>query len=328
MTDHTTIDERPGGPGGPGDPVRVLSALCPVTNLDVEWDAVRRDAVLAGILEAGPAPVRGSWASRHRRPVAAGVLAAGVLAAGAAAVVATLVLPGGSPGGPDAAAAATLDRLAVVAGTSGRTVGPGQYAYHDGREAQRFSAADVVGGSHAVTRHRVRTWTARDGDSWQLQGRCLRHWPDDGSATPAGGNYDGLDAARYATLPSTPDALAGYLDAHPSGDNRGTLNRFVSVSDLVGSGLTTPKLRAAAIRVLAQSDGITVEPSARDALGRDAIEVDYTYVGGATVSSLFFAPRTSALLESESRVDGRVDYRDVVRASRVVDSLPDRPACG
>ena len=206
-------------------------------------------------------------------------------------------------------------------------VGPGQYAYTDAREVQTFSAADVARGSHAVTTNTFQTWTAPSGDSWEVQGACLRRWPHDNTVTPAGGNYAGLNSKQYATLPTAPGALAEYLDKHSSGDNRGTLNRFVSVGDLVGNPLATPKLRAAAIRVLAHTDGITVEQRSRDALGRDTIEVDYTYTGGATVSSLFFAPNTSALLETQSRVNGSVDYRSVVRASRVDDSLPHRRAC-
>lgn len=319
MTEHPMTD---GQPNGPGDPVRLLTRLRQDSHLDEEWDVTRRDAVLAGILAAQPAWTRESWVSRHRRPVLAGALAAC-----AAVVAAGLVLPGGSAGGPGAAAAATLDRLAVTAGTSGSEVGPDQYAYTDSREVQTFSAADVARGSHAITMHTVRTWTARSGDSWKLQGACLRRWPHDNTATPAGGNYAGLNSEQYATLPTAPGALARYLDEHPSGDNRGTLNRFVSVGDLVGDPLATPKLRAAAIRVLAHTDGITVEQRSRDALGRDAIEVDYTYTGGATVSSLFFAPNTSTLLETQSRVHGNVDYRSVVRASRVADSLPHRRTC-
>ena len=319
MTEHSRIDEEP---SGPGDPVCLLTRLRPDSHLDEEWGATRRDAVLAHILDAQPARTSKSWVSRHRRPVLAGAVAAC-----AAVAAAGLVLPGGTPGGPDAAAAATLDRLAITAGTSGEVVGPGQYAYTDSSQVQKFSAANVARGSRATTTNTFQTWTAPSGDSWQVQGACLRHRPHDNTATPAGGNYAGLNSKQYATLPTTPGALAEYLDKHPSGDNRGTLNRFVSVGDLVGNPLTTPKLRAAAIRVLAHTDGITVEQRSHDALGRDTIKVDYTYTGGATVSSLFFASSTSALLETRSRVNGSVDYRSLVRASRVDDSLPHRRTC-
>jgi hypothetical protein len=319
MTEQPTPAEQP---NGPSDPVRLLTRLRPDSHLDDEWDATRRDAVLAGILDAQPEWTRVGWVSRHRR-----LVLAGAVAACAAVVAAGLVLPDGSPGGPDAAAAATLNRLAVTAGTSGSEVGPGQYAYTDSREVQRFSAADVAHGTPAITSHAFRTWTAPSGDSWQLQGGCLQRFPHDSTATAAGGNYGGLTSEQYAKLPTAPGALATYLDEHPSGDNRGALNRFVSVGDLVGDPLTGAKLRAAAIRVLAHTSGITVEQRSRDALGRDAIEVDYTYSMGPTVSALFFAPNTSALLETQSRVHGSVDYRSVVRASRIVDSLPHQRTC-
>lgn len=308
----------------PGDPVSQLLRLRRDVDLGDEWDGTRRDAVLADILASPTAyDPDGGWVRRHRRLVAVGV--AGLAAA--CGVAGGLLLPNGSPGGSDAAAAAALDRLAVVAGTSGRTVGPGQYAYTDTREVQTFSAADVARGSSPRTEHTLRSWTARSGDTWNFQdGGCLRHFPHDDSASPAGGNYDGLNSAALATLPTTPAALAHYIDEHPSGDNRGTRNRFLGVGDLVRSGLATPALRAAAIRVLARTTGLTVDTRSRDALGRDAVEVDYAE--GAAVESLFFAPSTSMLLEDQQRENGSVEYRGVTQASRVVESLPDRPACG
>ena len=67
---------------------------------------------------------------RPRTAVLVGGLV-GVVTVAAVLVLALLVLPSGTPGGPTSAAAAALNRLSVQAASATRALEPGQYAYTD-----------------------------------------------------------------------------------------------------------------------------------------------------------------------------------------------------
>jgi hypothetical protein len=168
------------------------------------------------------------------------------------------------------------------------------------------------------------SWWRGDGQTWVLQPvegapRCLDHFDNTGDA--AQGAYQDLPATDLAALPTDPQALAAYVDAHPSGDNRGKANRMVVAADLLRSGLAKPELRAATLRMLGSTPGVSVDYDARDALGRPAVRVDAATENGRT--SLFFDPGSSQLDEEQYGVQ----TRSVVERSAVVGSLPSLPEC-
>jgi hypothetical protein len=308
--------------------VASLTSLRPeITHFDDEWGPADRADTLTGIL-AGSSPSRSKLVQPTRRRWRN--LSALAACAAAAAVAVGLLLPAGGPGGPDAAAAATLNELSTIAGSAGGTVGETQFAYVLEDSEQTMSdgeaATPVLPGETRVgdlSLDRGEQWTSPDGTVWRkvaLEGgqSCLAkhmHVP-----SPAGVyDYEDMSAPELAQLPTDPDHLANYIDAHPSGDNRGTVNRFRVVSDLLRSGLAVPALRAAALRVLAQTDGLTVSTDAHDAAGRPAVRVDHSF--GYGVESLFFDTNTSRVLEEQTTQDHYL-FRALVRESKVVDSIP------
>ncbi|GAB2988615.1 CU044_5270 family protein [Nocardioides montaniterrae] len=288
-----------------------LVALRPGDAVRDEWDAAR-EPVLDGIVHPRR---RSRW------------LAAGGLAVAAATVVAGAVLPAGSPGGPSPSAASVLRGLAVTAGDQGATVGPHQLAYVD-LVTEETAAFMTMGENRTGAGHFYRkeshTWTAPEGTTWTYsvpqrgQRSCLARFP---APAPATDSYYDMTSAELAELPTEPAALAAYLDGRPSGDNRGTTNHFGAAEDLLWSGLASPALRAATLRMLAASDGVAVDADSRDDLGRAAVKVTYGH------ESAFFDPRTSVLLEQRTDVAPGAWARTIKRATDVVDAVPDLEPC-
>jgi hypothetical protein len=312
----------------PDNDVATLMLFRPeITHFDDEWGPARREATLTGIL-APSSPSR----SKRTRPTGQRWKNFSALAAGAAAaaVAVGLLLPAGGPGGPDAAAAATLNELSAIAGSAGGSVGTHQFAYVLEDSEQTMSAGEaqtpVLPGETRVgdlVRDRGEQWTSPNGTVWRtvaLEGNqsCLAKHLHDGNAGRVA-DYENLSTPELAQLPTDPDQLANYIDTHPSGDNRGDSNRFVVVGDVLRSGLAAPALRAAALRVLAQTTDLTVATDSHDAAGRRAIRVDHSF--GYGVESLFFDASTSRVLEEQTTQDQYL-FRALVRESKVVNSLP------
>lgn len=294
-------------------------------HFDDEWAPADREDTLTAVL-ASSSPSRSKcWQPTARRWKHISALAA---CAAAAAVAGGLLLPAGSPAGPDAAAAATLSRLAGIAGSAGRSVGSNQFAYVLEDSEQTMSAGEantpVLPGERRQGDLSLATgeqWTSPDGTQWRTvpldRGRsCLAGHlyvaSSDGVV-----DYEDLSAPELAQLPTDPDQLANYLDTHPGvGGNR---NRFLVIGDLLRSGLASPDLRAAALQVLAQTTGLTVATDSHDAADRPAIRVDYSF--GYGTESLFFQASTSRVLEEQTTQDQYL-FRALVRESKIVDSLP------
>jgi hypothetical protein len=314
------------------DVVATLTRYRPgASHFNGEWTPAMRTDVLTDILTSTQPP-----RMKHRGPAGGrrwgriGALATG---AALAAATAAVVLPAGSPGGPDQAAAATLEKLVVAARQEGGAVAPNQFAYVQQDSEETLAAGEPVAPGATRVGNLERTsseqWTAPDGTVWLYRalGRdqaCLARVP--ASLSPSGVyDYENMPAAELAALPTDPDRLASYLDSHPSGDNRGPENRFLIAGDLLRSGLASPTLRSAALRVLAQTSGIQVTPDSRDGAGRPAIRVDMPFQYG--VESLFFDAATSRVLE-EQTTQNQYLFRSVVQESKVVDSVPSTlPAC-
>jgi hypothetical protein len=300
-------------------------------HFDDEWAPALRTDVLTDILTSTQPPrMKHLGPAGGRRWARIAALAAG---AAVAAATAAVVLPAGSPGGPDQAAAATFEKLVVVARQEGGSVAPSQFAYVQQDSEQTVAAGEPIEPGATRVGHLQRTsseqWTAPNGTVWLYRalGRdrsCLRQYPH--HSPPVGVyDYENLSAAELAALPTDPDRLASYLDSHPSGDNRGAHNRFLIAGDLLRSGLASPALRSATLRMLAQSSGIQVTPDSRDDAGRPAVRVDMPFQYGA--ESLFFDAATSRVLEEQTTQDQYL-FRSVVRESKIVQSVPgDLPAC-
>jgi hypothetical protein len=286
---------------------------------------------------AHPAPARRRWPA----------VAALVGAAAAAALLIEAALPAGTPGAPNAAAAATLHHLADLAvGNAGPVAGPHQFAYAEMSAAQYGGEPDSI---------RYRQWQAPNGDIWQQVISATVGRPPVGcyyapyDAPPAPGNsgtyvghnpqypeFDHEPQAFLNGLPTDPSALRDYLSNHVQGGGPNSQLVFRAAVDLLTNGMSPPTLRAAAIRVLAlDTRHVTVNDSARDAAGRSATELTFAFDRmssdgpGATIQnspgvseSLYFDPHTSQLLQESLIEQGHVDYVMTIAANHNTNSVP------
>ena len=281
-----------------------------------EWSPDRRAAVLHRILDTPRQTGAGTGAPGRpgrgwRRPAGIAAVAAGVL------VGASLLLPADLPGAPTSAAAVQLERLAVTAAASPeRVIGAGEFL--------RLRTRDVQDGAWVA---RV-SWTDDEGRVWRVdrgQDRPERPvWERRWTFGPGGSSVNNPSPEFLDTLPTEPDALAGYLRERVTGSTSVDEAVFVAVGDLLRTGFAPPQLRAAAIRVLRTVPRVSVEPG-EDSLGRAAVVVTYvdqTARPGVTQVLLLDA-RTSALLE-ERTTAADLDFVSTVQDSDIVTDLPDR----
>ena len=300
----------------------LLRRLQPPTESASGWDETTQHAVLATILAEDRPTTTPSTRSRQVR--------LGLVACAAATVplAFSIGLPSHAPGGPSPASA--LDRLATIAGVSGPAIGPGQYLHRTYTTDVPYVAGVPM--TPGAVRHGDRAVSGEE--SWSEQTRvwvrstgqgghpCLEVVPLHGNV--AEGRYDVASADQLATLPTDPGRLASYIDEHPDGGNRGTVNRYAAVTDLLWSGIATPELRSAALNVLAQTPGLSGDEHTTDDRDRPAIRIDYDDTNGT--DSVWFNSVTAQIIERAGPTEGG-DGSTTLTASNVVDTLPDLPLC-
>jgi hypothetical protein len=229
------------------------------------------------------------------------VALAGVIAA--VLVVIEAVLPSGTPGAPPKAVAA-IERLAVTAARSpGDRAKPGQYSHLIERIRQ---------GNETIV---IQTWTSHDGLSW-------RSYTANDGAPPYSVGWGESDTADPSlqfldSLPTNPTALNHYLRSHVSGSSSTDAAVFTAAGDLLRQGDAPPALRAAVIRVLERTSGITAE-AAEDSVGRAAVKITFTDpTRQSGPQSLLFDPKTSSLLEEQDGPNFTATYTYTRPADKV-----------
>ena len=291
----------------------------------VDWSARERAAVLDHVLAADATPQGRDHrlvAARPRRHVRTLVATAG-LAAAACVVVPTLV-PAGSPGAADQAAAVqALHRLAKVAAVSPVDhLGPRQYLHLVDVEHQNALAGQPAQNS------RFEDWIRADGLTYQ---RRTETTPTDPAHVevwllpPGPQTIDGMTArVRLDRLPTDPAALEAYVRAHSEGSTSADERVFVAVSDIVRRGLAGPRLRSAAIEVLARLGHVRLGDSKRDSLGNpvEAFEFDDPHGRPGDVRTVMFDTRTAQITEERERFDGKPFFTRTVRVFAAVDTVP------
>jgi hypothetical protein len=291
------------------------------------WPADERAAVLSQVLTAEPTPQRDDrWRlparpSRRRRAVTLG--AAAGLAAAACIVVPTL-LPAGSPGAADQAAAVqALHRLARVAAVSpADRLGPGQYLHLVDVEHQNALAGQPASDS------RFEDWIRADGLTWQRRTESTPGGPPHTEVwrLPAGPQFiDGMPARQFLDrLPTDPAALEAYVRANTTGSTSADERVYVTVADIVRRGLAKPGLRAAAIDVLARLGHVQLGDETHDSFGNPVQAFEFVDPHGrpGDIRTVMFDTRTAQITEEREDFNGSLLYTRTVPVFQVVDSVP------
>jgi len=224
----------------------------------------------------------------------------------------------------DAAHAATPDRLVVVASVAAAGLpadgdaesvlnaiatraavlpddtGSGRYARMDSESWALWTRVDGERVTSEVVPVRTTVWTAADGSGRLVSRR-------DGPGRDADSTDKTLAAGeRHFMWPlgslSTDEAeLAHQLEeSHPVGN--GPAERLVAVTDLVREQPLAPQVRAAVLRYLARTPGLTVDGIVTDRAGRRglAVHLDTTMSGLPERRTLIIDPDDGRVLGAET----------------------------
>ncbi|HZC70954.1 MAG TPA: CU044_5270 family protein [Jatrophihabitans sp.] len=283
------------------------------------WPSDERATVLDQVLAADH---RLLAAHPHRRLRVVSLAAAG-LAAAACIAVPTL-LPPGSPGSADEAAAVqALHHLAHVAAASPSDhLGPHQYLHVVEVDHQNALAGGAADNS------RFEEWIRADGLTYQLRTETT---PTDPAHVevwllPAGPQtIDGMTAPVYLDqLPTDPGALETYVRTHTVGSTSSDERVYVAVADIVRRNLAGPKLRSAAIDILARLGHVRLGDQTQDSLGNPVQAFEFVDPEGRPddVRVVMFDRRTAQITEEQEYFHGKLLFTRTVPVFDVVDSVP------
>jgi hypothetical protein len=273
---------------------------------------------------AMPTPPGRSGGFRWRRGLLAGA------AAVALAVFAPIVLPSSS-GGADPAAADALYRVALRAAQQPPEPlpGPNQYLYTRSESSSLLLYVVGDGTTFFFRQPTIReSWIRPDGAGRirNTLGRATFPSAADRATWLAAGSpelwddtvEDELFAAgeltfeNYSDLPTDPDELLEELERRELiGGPPGDWETFEIVGGLLRETYTTPEVRAALYRVVAELPGVELRGRVVDGAGRPGVSVVYTYSTDEWGSAfeLIFDPRTAALLGTSELIvrDSEID---------------------
>ncbi|WP_173033089.1 hypothetical protein [Phytohabitans flavus] len=203
--------------------------------------------------------------------------------------------------GDPSATRAHLVALATVAGRARETTGPGAYAYV---HVQSWAAGQSRGAS--PTSRDERLWWAADRSGRAATTVLSQPPPVPVPTVPEASTSDTtITTYKPGKVPVVVDApsvqaplLAFQLaDQQPLSEGpRGVLR---AVADLYRSHHLDPAQRAAALKVLADTDGVDYRGTVVDRSGRSGIAVSVDSDGGATRDVAVFDPRAGRLLSYE-----------------------------
>jgi hypothetical protein len=291
------------------------------------WPSDERAVILDQVLSTDPVPQRGDVrliASGARRGRRTAVLATAAGLAAAACIAVPTLLPAGAPGSADQAAAVqALHHLAHVAAVSPSDhLGPDQFLHLVDVDHQ-----GPTPGQPGVE-SRFEYWIRPDGQTWQLRSERSGTEPAHKEVwlLPPGPRFiDGMTAPQFLDrLPTSPAALEAYVRAHSVGSTSSDERVFVAVADIVRRGLAKPKLRSAAIEVLAHLGHVRLGDATRDSLGNPVQAFEFVDRHGRPDDdrTIMFDTRTAQITEEQEYFHGKLHFSSTVPVFEVVNSVP------
>lgn len=285
----------------------VVAARPETDRIESTWHTGRREQVLGQVL-ASPRADRASVTTHPKHRIRWGLIAAAVALIAAAGLFTQAVMPYGNPGSPQIAQA--LDRLATAVPT-GPVIPAGSYELVKYEDTGLFETENGTG-SYQTQRS---TWTAADGWAWA-------HQSGDEAAyyifAPAPMTYNLSDA------PTDPVRMEAYLRDRVTGSSSVEEALFEAIRETLAYTPTSPRTRAAAIRMLAGVKGVTVTENEKDPAGRPATRVTFVDEENrpGETNSMFLDPATAAMLGSLWTRNGRVWNSTSYTERRIVTELP------
>lgn len=314
-------------------------------------DAAARIREGLAALDPLPPGAQGDWHDvlgrverpRHRRRWAFAVAAVTAVAAAAIAVLA--LLPSGT-GGPSNAAAA-LDRLANLVAAHSLTPEPGQYLYVAQEEESGAYLGSPVGACELLSLQRREIWIGTDGSgliretsepghfsSPADRARCRRMVRKYGKGmarslrfvlarrtssdwyAPRCLSLNPNNKLPWSQLSSDPHVLLRQIMPANNGlFRRRPKDEFSMIETYLHETDAPPEVRATLLRAVALIPGVKLLGTVRDHAGRPGI--GFSLSGG----ELIFDPQTGELLGE----NGIVNSWTVYLRQKVVDTLPGKP---
>ncbi|MDT4918416.1 MAG: hypothetical protein QOH89_3116 [Pseudonocardiales bacterium] len=291
------------------------------------WSTDERESILNRVLVMDPTPHREDYrltaeAPNRRRRAFALTAAAGLAAAACIAIPA--VLPAGSPGSADQAAAVqALHHLAQVAAVSPTDqLGPDQYLHLVDVEQQLATPGQPA------TESRFEEWIQADGRTWMRRTESTSTDParvEVWLLPPGPQAIDGMSSPQFLDqLPTEPAALEAYVRANTVGSTSSDERIFVAVADIVRRGVASADLRSAAIDVLAGLGHVRLGEATQDSLGNPVQAFQFVDADArpGDVRTLMFDTRTAQITEEREYLNDELWFTRTVPVFAVVDAVP------
>ncbi len=275
---------------------------------------------------------------RHRRRWAFAV--GGVAAVTIVVVAGVALLPVGS-GGPNDAAAAALNRLAGLVAAQPLTPQPGQYLYVASKEENAAFEESPIGACETLIPDQRQIWIGTDGSGliretsgpghWVNPATCLRMEKKYGHGSnlrfnlpqrtsndwyaPQCLSLKPSNRVNWSTLSSDPQVLLQQMRQLEGGPPTPGED-FEHIRDFLHETDAPPAVRATLLQAAALIPGIQLLGTVRDHDGRPGIGFSYPGHG-----EIIFDPKTGELLGDQG-TGGVAHSWTVYLRQKVVDSLP------
>jgi len=287
------------------DLMQRLTAARPTDNdLEAAWSASDRDLALAKLRARSTRP-----RVRRRAPWLA-----------AAAVVGLCAFPIVSSLG-DSSAQALTELAAIASDQSGPQLAPGTFLHMKTEAVQENSRIFNDGETLDTNREQ---WVSWEGDVLAIDTRPSAGWTEYQEFPGADrepSSFSGPTPEFAGSLPDSAPELAAFLNENVSGSNSHDEAMFVAITDLARSNFLPPETLGAALEVLSDVDGVSVNDVEVD--GRSAVEVSYqSWWQRLIVRKTVTIDKQTARVIGERDSDPTGSYRVDTILAEVVSEVP------
>ncbi len=221
----------------------------------------------------------------------------------------------------DSSAQALTELAAAASVQLGPQLAPGTFLHMKTEEVQENSR--IFGDGETLDTNREQ-WVSWEGDVLAIDTRPSAGWTEYQEFPAADlepNSFSGPTPQFAASLPDSAPELAAYLDENVSGSNSHDEAMFVAITDLARSNFLPPQTLSAALEVLSDVDGVSVDDAEVD--GRAAVEVSHqAWWQRLIVRKAVTIDKQTARVIGERESDPTLSYRVDTVLSEVVSEVP------